>query len=939
MRRRLFPFALPLLLNLALSSPLPGQEGLPPSPTDPLPTDPKVTVGTLENGLRYYVRANTEPQGRAELRLVVNVGSIQEEDDQQGLAHFVEHMAFNGTANFEKQELVTYLESIGMAFGPEINASTSFDETIYMLQVPTDDPEAMATAFQILEDWAHLMSLEGEEIDKERGVIIEEWRAGRGAMARMLDKQFPVVFKDSRYAQRLPIGKVEILETFSHEAIRRFYRDWYRPDLMAVVAVGDFDPAQVEATIQDHFSRVRRVENPRAREVYGVPKHEETLFAMASDPEATNSQVALLYKQPVGEAGTLSAYRRDLVESLYMGILNARLFEISQQADPPFAFAGTGKGRLVRSGEIFQLMALVQEGGIPRGMEALLLEAERAARHGITATELERQKADFFRSFEQAYAERENQASAALAGEYVRHFLHQEPIPGIEWEFEAAQALIPTISLEDVNGVGRSWLTDDNRVVMVSSPEKEGVELPSATALETLFGNVLAMEVEPYADQASEEPLMPGTPTPGRVVEESVIPELELTEWTLSNGLRVLLKPTDFKDDEVVFHAYSPGGYSLSTLEEHMSASNAANAVALGGVGTFSTVELGKKLAGTAATVAPTIEELTEGLSGSASPKDLETLFQLIHLYVTAPRKDPVAFQAFQQQAAAFLDNLSANPQAAFQDTVTMTMGNGHPRVRPYNLESFQEIDLDEAFAFYQDRFADAGDFTFVFVGAFQPREIRPLVETYLGSLPSSGRKEGWVDLDMDPPTGVIRKVVRRGMEPQSQTQILFTGPFDYIPENRLGMRTMTTALSIRLRELIREELGGTYGVGVNGVYEKHPEARFTVSISFGSDPARVDELREALFAEIEAFRTDGPTPEEVQAAREQERRARETNLEENGWWAAQLRFADQNGSDPRLLLDDTLLKAVSAETIRNHARLYLPLDNYVQVTLLPEGG
>jgi zinc protease len=399
------------------------------------------------------------------------------------------------------------------------------------------------------------------------------------------------------------------------------------------------------------------------------------------------------------------------------------------------------------------------------------------------------------------------------------------------------------------------------------------------------------------------------------------------------------MKPTDFKDDEVLFQAYSPGGFSLSSVEEHMSASNAAQVVALGGAGSFSQVDLGKKLAGKAASVSPSIGELSEGLSGAASPKDLETLFQLIHLYFTAPRKDPIAFQAFQQQVGSFLANRSASPAAAFQDTLLVTMEQGHPRARPMSMEVFGEIDLDEAFSFYENRFADASDFTFFFVGAFEPQEMKPLVETYLGGLPSIDREESWRDLDMDPPTGVIRKEVRKGVEPQSQTQIIFTGPFEYLPENRLGMRVMAGALEIRLRELIREELGGTYGVGVSGTYEKYPEPQYTVRISFGSDPERVEELVGAIFQEMEAFKAEGPTPEELQAVTEQERRSGETNRQENRWWVAQLRFADEYGSDPRFLLDESLLAAVTAEGVQRDAQRYLRVDNYVQVTLFPEAG
>jgi len=937
MRHDFLRRAFALLLFFLPAQVLSAQEAVLPSPQDPLPTDPQVRIGTLENGLTYILRANDQPENRAELRLVVNAGSILEDDDQQGLAHLVEHMAFNGTAHFEKQELVNYLESIGMAFGPEINAYTSFDETVYMLQVPTDDSEIMSTAFQILEDWAHQVTFDPQEVDKERGVVVEEWRLGRGAGARMQDEQLPVLLQGSRYAERLPIGKREVLETFPREALVRFYEDWYRPDLMTVIAVGAFDVDSVEETIRDHFAGIQPPENPRPRTLYDVPDHDRTLFAIASDPEATSSQVALVYKQGLRDQGTLAAYRQSLVESLYNGILNQRLFELTQQPDPPFAFGGSGQGRMVRTGEVYQLVAMVSEGGIPRGMEALLTEAERMRRHGVTPTELERQKADFLRAMEQAWAERDNQESGAFASEYVRHVLEGEPIPGIDFEYRAIQSLLPTITLDEVNRVARQWTTDRNRVVLVNSPEKEGLDIPSESTLVSVFARVEDSRVDPYEDTATDEPLLPEVPTASPVAETATLPELGLTEWTLANGVRIILKPTDFKDDEILFRAYSPGGFSLSSEEDHMSAANAAQVVALGGVGSFSQVDLGKRLAGTAASVSPTIGELSEGLAGSASPKDLETLFQLIYLYFTHPRKDPVAFQAFQQQIGAFLKNRNASPMAAFQDTITVTMTQGNPRLRPISMERIEEIDLDESFDFYRDRFADASDFTFIFVGAFQPEEVRPYVETYLGGLPSIHREESWRDLNIDPPTGVIRKVVRKGMEPQSQTQIIFTGPFEYTAEHRLGMRAMTGALEIRLRELIREELGGTYGVTVAGGYEKFPESTYSVRISFGSDPGRVDELVGAIFREMEDFRNTGPTPEEVQAVREQERRSRETNMKENQWWVAQLRYADENGSDPRLLLDESLLNSVTAESIREDALRYLKSDNYVQVTLFPE--
>jgi zinc protease len=932
---------LSLSLSLALAFPFPvlgQQEGVLTSPDAPLPVDSRVTVGTLDNGLRYYIRTNKRPENRAELRLVVNAGSILEDDDQQGLAHLLEHMAFNGTANFEKQELVRYLESIGMSFGPDVNAYTSFDETVYMLQVPTDDPDILSTAFRILEDWAHLVTLDGEEIDKERGVVIEEWRLGRGANARIMDQQIPVLFQGSRYARRLPIGRVEVLETFPHEALRRFYQEWYRPDLMAIIAVGDFDPAQVEDMIRERFAHIPAPEDARPRPEYEVPGHTETLFAIATDPEATGSQVAILYKQPVADRNSLAGHRDLLVERLTAAMLNARLFELTRTENPPFVAAGTARGRFVRTSTFVQLAALVAEDGIQLGMEALLTEAERAARHGFVPSELERAKANLLRGLEQTFADRENQPSARFAAEYVSHFLEGQPIPGMEFELQAAQALLPTITIEEVTRVAQGWLDDQNRVVLVSAPEKPSLEVPTEAELGPVFQEVLAMEIRPYEDTTPEEPLLARVPSPGPVVDEDLLPELNLTQWTLSNGVRVILKPTDFKEDEILVRAFSPGGYSLSSLEDHLSASNASQIVAMGGVGSFSQVDLQRKLAGKAVSVSPTIGELTEGFTGAASPQDLETLFQLIHLYFTAPRRDETAFRALQAQMGAVLANRGASPVAAFQDTLLVTMAQGHPRARPLDLEAFREVDLDRAFSFYQDRFADASDFTFILVGAFQPNEIRPLVELYLGGLPNLSRQESWVDLGMAPPAGIVRRTVVKGVEPQSRTQIVFTGSFEYTRENRLGIRILSSVLDTRLREVIREEMSGTYGVGVGRSYEPFPEPRYSISVSFGSDPDRVDELVQAVFSEIRSLQEDGPSPEELRAAREQERRGRETNLRENSWWAAQLASSYQYDLDPRHLLDESLLEEVSAETVRRDAALWLRLDNYVKVSLFPEG-
>ncbi|MEQ9569349.1 MAG: insulinase family protein [Longimicrobiales bacterium] len=905
----------------------------------PLPVDDAVRVGDLDNGLTYYVRENARPENRAELRLVVNVGSILEDPDQRGLAHLLEHMAFNGTEHFAEQELVDYLESIGMAFGPSVNAYTSFDETVYMLQVPTDSAEVVHTAFQILEDWAHGLTLDPDEVDQERGVVVEEWRLGRGAAARISDQQLPIMFAGSRYADRLPIGEPEVLESFPQEAIERFYRDWYRPELMAVVAVGDFDADEIAALIRERFSGIEPRPDAPERATYAVPDADTTRYAVASDAEATTSRVAVLTLQEPRTLETLGDYRQILVEGLANTMLNDRLAEIAQRADPPFAFAGTGRGRFVRPKSAYQLVAVVPEDGHERGMEAVLTEAERAARHGFTETELERAKLDLLRARERVFTDRDNQPSARFAGEYLSHFLTGDPAPGIEFEYRAAQALVPGITLDEVNAVARENLAGDNRVVVVDAVDKPSVDVPDEERLAAVFERVADADLEPWVDTALDQPLVAEAPEPGAVVAEGAIEELGVTTWELSNGVTVWLKPTDFKEDEILLRATSPGGWSTSAQDDHLSAILAATLVAQGGVGDFSRIDLQKALAGKAVGVSPSIGQMSEGFTGQASPADVETLFQLVWLYFTEPRRDATAYEAFLSQMRAILANRDAIPQAAFADTLNLTMAQGHPRAAPVTVESLASIDLDTSLTFYEDRFATAEDFAFVLVGAFEVDEMRPLVERWLGGLPGAERDDGWVDLGIDPPSGVVEKEVRAGIEPQSQTVLIFHGPFEYTPADRARIRVMASVLETRLRERLREDLGGTYSVGVNAGYEKHPEAGYTLQVSFGSDPERVGELRAAVFDEIARLQDEGPSPDDVAAALEGERRSLETNLESNAWWASQLTFSLADDADPRFLVDMARYEGIDAAAVQEAARRYLDAEQYVSVVLLPRAG
>jgi zinc protease len=937
---------IPLLAACATTTAHPAQENQPsPNPAlaallaEPLPSDSQVVIGTLENGLRYYIRVNNEPKARAELRLVVNAGSVLEDEDQRGLAHFVEHMAFNGTRNFEKHELVDYLESIGMRFGPDINAYTSFDETVYMLTVPTDSAGMVDRAFDILEDWAHGITFDSLEVEKERGVVIEEWRLGQGAGARMRDIQFPVLFRGSRYAERLPIGQKATLESFDHEVLKRYYRDWYRPDLMAVVAVGDFDPARIERLIRDHFGDIPPAAQPRERTEFDVPDHEQTLFSVATDPEATGSSVSIYQKTEPGDWATASDFRRWLVESLASSMLNNRLSEMTQKPDAPFLNVSSFHGRFLRPLSAFVLSASVKDSGIEQGLDALVTEAERVAQHGFTESELEREKAETLRMLERQAVEQAKSHSAGFAAEYVSHYLYGGALMQAEEQHALGQRLIPGITVDEVNRVADQWEDRRNRVILANAPAKEGVPVPSEAALAAVVDSVAGRTFAAYADAVSDAPLVSHVPEGGRVVEERTIPEIDVHEWTLSNGVRVILKPTDFRNDEVLLAGRSPGGTSLVSDQDYVAGLTATAAVQVGGVGELSIIELQKRLAGKAVSVGTNIGELQETVSGGASPKDLEALFQLVYLKFTAPRVDSAAFLAYKQQAQSALENRGASPEAHFSDTLQVTLAQGHPRARPPSSELFDKLDLGRSFEIYRERFADASDFTFYLVGSFDPDSVRPLVETYLGGLPSLHRDEKWKDIGITPPGGVIKKTVRKGVEPKARTQIVFTGPLEFGRQNLYALNSLATVLEIRLREVLREDMGGTYGVSVSATSGRDPNPEYRFSIGFGAAPERLDELVKVVFAQIDSLKSGGAAEKDLVKVRETQRRSRETRLRENGFWISQLITYDRYGWDPRqIALDEARIERATPELIRRAARQYLNTDRYVQVSLVPEG-
>lgn len=906
---------------------------------DEIPMDPNVKVGVLENGLKYYIRKNEKPEDKVELRLVVNVGSMMEEDNQQGLAHFMEHMAFNGTKNFEKNELVSYLQSVGVKFGADLNAYTSFDETVYILPIPSDDEEILNKGLQVLEDWASNVTLSEEEIDKERGVVIEEWRLGQGANQRMRDEWFPVMFKDSRYAERLPIGKKEVLENFDYATLRKFYEDWYRPNLMAVIAVGDIDVEEMEAKIKERFGKLENPENAPAREYYQIPDHKETLVSVVSDPEAQFTQIQMVYKHDLEKTRTLGDFRRDAIYSLYNGMLNQRLNELRESSDPPFLFAGTSYGNMLRTKSSYSSSAIVGEDGIEKGLKTIIRENERVKKYGFTQGEFDRYKKTLLNRYESGFKERDKTESNRYASEYIRNFLSEEPIPGIEFEYEFYEKILPTIQLEEINSLAKDWITDENQVTVIMAPEKEGLVLPKESEILAIVNEAENEPVEPYLDKEVASEFIESLPTPGKIISEESLESVDATEITLSNGMQVVLKPTTFKNDEIIIRAFSMGGKSLYPLEDEEEASNASGIIGESGVDSFAPSDITKMLSGKSVNVSPYIGTYNEGMNGQTTPDDLETALQLIHLYFTAPRKDNDAFTSYVNKNKMLFQNLMSNPQFYFSDQSSKILSQNHPRGGGFpTIEELESIDYNRAYDIYTERFSNAGDFIFFFVGSFEMEKIKPLLETYLGSLPGSDEEETFTDLGIRPPSGTVKKVINKGTDQKSQVSMIYTDATTYDNDEAYYMSSLGELLTNKLIEILREEKGGVYGVGANGSLGQIPYSSYTFRISFPCSPENVDDLISATKEEIEKIKKEGVSEEDLNKIKETQLRGHKENLERNNYWISTLYSSYYNDLPlDRIKEYKSRVEALTSENIQKVANKYLTEDNYIELVLKPE--
>ena len=909
-----------------------------------MPVDPDVVVGTLPNGLKYYVRANDKPQHRAELRLVVKAGSVLEDDDQQGLAHFLEHMEFEGTEHFPRQGILSFLSGLGLGIGADANAQTSYDETQYILRVPTDVPGVLDRALLILQDWTHSATFDQRGIDAERGIVLSEWRMQLGAGERTDEKIRAVQLQGSRYAIRSPIGKPEIISNAQRDQLVRFYNDWYRPDLMAVIAVGDFNRDEVAARIRAQFGAVPSPSPERTRPVYDVPDHREPRYLIATDKETTSTTVEVSDLLPARNQGSVGGYRNIMMDQMFSDMFDARLAEISQGANAPFIRAAAGRALFptIRTRDEIVMQALVPTDGVGRGLDALISELERIVKFGFTESELAREKQAMMLSYERAVTESPDRESASRADEYTRNFLEDEALPTIWQELAFHRRFVPGITLAEVNALAKEWVAGHNRLVVVSAPDAPGVTLPTEAELAATVKAAESKPLKPYVDTLGTAKLMDTPPAGHGTVVKTSDRGAGITEWTLSNGATVVLRPTKLKEDQILFRATAPGGTSVASDADYIPARSAEVVVPAGGVGKFSAVMLDKLMSGKTATVVPFIDELEQGLNGGSTPQDLETMFQMLYLRFTEPRADPVAFGVLQAQFKSLLANRLASPDALFDQTIDSVLSQNSPRRAPETPQSVDQWNLDKSMAFYKARFADASNFTFVFVGSFTLDSIRPFVETYIGSLPATHMHETWRDEGITPPRGVVEKTIQKGVAPKSQVAIVFSGPFQYDDQHRLALRAATLVLQSRLFDTIRQELGGTYNITAVQSTDKAPKPQYTVRIEWTCDPARTADLVDRVFREIDFVRNTTIGARQVGLIREALLRQFEADSQQNGYLLNQiaLRYSDGDAADVQAVLAmPQRVNALTGQAVQDAAQTYLDMNNYVKVILNPESN
>jgi len=904
-----------------------------------IPLDTSVHTGTLDNGFTYYIRHNEEPKNRADLYLVNKVGSVLEDPDQQGLAHFMEHMNFNGTTHFPKNELVSYLQKSGIRFGADLNAYTSFDETVYQLPLPTDDTAVLQNGFQIMRDWAQNATLDSVEIQKERGVVLEEERLGRGAGERMQRVYFPVLLNQSRYAERIPIGKVDILNKFPPAAIRRFHDDWYRPDLQALIVVGDIDPVKTEALVKKMFSDLKTPANEKSRTKYTVPLTGRNQFLIVTDKEMQLTELQVLIKHRQEKLITEPDYLRSMQRQLFNQMMSERFSTLAQTPNLPFIEAEAGITGFLGGLDVFSFDMNLKPGKYAEGFKLAWSTIENIKRFGFNAGELERAKQAYVSGEENALRELNKTNSDEYVGEYQRLFLNQEASPGIAWEFQFVKDHIAAVTLEEINALVHEYIRDQDRDILILAAEKEKAILPDSTTVTGWIGEISNQPMTAYADAVSNQQLIAENIVPGKIITTKTNPKIGTTEWKLSNGVRIVLKPTDFKNDEIRFLAFSPGGTSLYSDAEYENASDAALIGAFG-VRDIDPAKLDKMLSGKILQVDPFIAERRQGIEGYTTPKDLETTLQLVWLRFTAPRKDTAIFNNMISNSREVLATRYNDPKNVFTDTTNYILGAYNYRRSPPTVEKLNQLSLEKMYNIYKERFSDASGFTFFLTGSFNIDSIRPLLEKYLGSLPALNKNEKPRDLGIHIPAGRLTKKVYRGSENKATVKIIFSGNYYFTPENNLTLQAIKEVLSIKITQHLREDESQVYSPSVQVASHKYPTARYAFTVSFGCAPANVEHLIADVEKEIASLRKNGPSLEDINKFKAEYKRVNEIQLRENETWLDYLSTQYENNEDPNQWLDyNTRLNKVTPAEVQNTASQWLSGKNEIRFVLLPENA
>lgn len=935
MRRILF---ITFLLCFAFSRGIFAQANL----QDALPAEPNTLIGKLPNGITYYLRHNAEPKERASFYIIRNAGALLENDDQNGLAHFLEHMAFNGTKNFPGKGIITTLEKKGISFGREINAYTAQNETVYNLSnIPTTDEELLYTCLNILHDWSYYLTLDEEEINSERGVISEEWRTRRNAQFRMQLQMFPILYKGSKYAERDVIGSLDVIKNFKPQTIKDFYHKWYRTDLEAIAIVGDFDVKRMEEMVKEVMSSVPAIENPAPRPFYEIPEHDETYFGLVTDKEATRSSISIIsfYREPSAAEKNTHQYLKDgLLTSFYNTMVKTRLAELMQQANPPYMGGSFGFGGLARGYNAYNISTVAKPNEEAIALETILTEQERVLRYGFQPSELERAKTNMLVSLESAAKQQDKIENESYIQEMQSHFLEDEPMIDFNYYHEFVKAILPTITVDDVLAKAKELNLEKNRCIIVQGPSEGVTHLTEEECL-AIIEKVKHADIAPYEDKTGDESLINEELKGGKITATKELPQFDAVEWTLDNGAKVVFRKADYEKEDVTLFAYSKGGTSLYDVDKLPSASNTASFVGAFGLGDFDALTLRKMMTGKMAGTKVSIGGMSESVNGSSTPQDVEEMMQMVYLRFVKPRFDEEVFNSIINRQLAALPMIIGTPQKIMQDSIQMIMSNYHPRSILVNEDYFKRIDLKEIEEIYRDRIQDASDFTFFIVGNIDEATIKPLVEKYISSIPSTYRKETWRDNKVEGPKGkTVRKITLKLEVPKATVITHFSKDMEYNMYNTFCNSILGAILDLRYTENIREKEGGTYGVGVQPGSNREPKGSYSMTMQFDCDPDRADHLKSLVYAETEKMQREAPTAEELHKVVSNMLKGREQSKPHNGYWLNAIvgyYTTGINSADPKNYED--ILNKITPKDIQKFAKKLFKGADVVDMTFTSE--